>query len=134
MFHRQHISVRKRVGERAYTLSELIVVLAILGMLSMIAVPVYSGVRRATLQSAAVHNAKLVNAARDSYALTIPSAATRWTDAASDEARLQLLVSENLLSGASIDYLAMAGGYSVEVSGALRTKTVLKQEGHALAY
>ena len=108
--------------------------LALIGMLSLIAVPVYSGVRRATLQNAAVQNAKLVNAARESYALTIPAAATSWAAAHGDEARLQLLVTENLLSGTASDYLAMSGGFTMELSGSLRAKTILRQDGYAFAY
>ena len=115
-------------------MAEVIVVVIMLGILAGIAVPVYSGIRRSSLENAAMHHARLVNAARDSFALTVPSAASQWTAAESDEAKLQLLIAQNFLAGSPSDYLAMSGDYSVQLTGALRARTVLLQNGHAIDY
>jgi prepilin-type N-terminal cleavage/methylation domain-containing protein len=122
---------RVRAG---YTLSEIIVVITVIGLLSLIAFPIYTGVRNSSLQGAAMHNAKLVAAARSSYALTVPSAPASWAAATEDKARLELLIGENLLSGTSADYLEMPGGYAVQLSGALRASTLLTKDGHAIQY
>lgn len=119
---------------RAFTMSEIIVVIVVIGLLAMIAVPVYSGIRRSALENAAMHNARLINAARDSFALTIPAAASSWAAAADDEAKLRLLIAENLLAGVPADYLAMTGNYSVQLSGAIRARTVLLRDGNPVDY
>lgn len=115
-------------------MSEIIVVIVVIGLLSMIAVPVYSGIRKSALENAAMHNARLVNAARDSYALTIPSAAPTWISAQDDEARLRLLITENLLPGQPSDYLSMSGNYSLQLPGGVRTRTILVLNGTPLGY
>lgn len=127
-------ALRRRVSRLGYTLSEMIVVIVVIGLLAMIAVPVYSGIRRSSLENAAMHNARLINAARDSYALTIPSAATSWSGAPDDRARLQLLITENLLAGSPDDYLSMSGGYGVQLTGGVRASTVLLHDGTAVTY
>jgi prepilin-type N-terminal cleavage/methylation domain-containing protein len=119
---------------RGYTMSEIIVVITVLGFLAAIVVPVYSGLRRASLENAAVQNVRLVNAARDSYALTIPGAYAQWTSASDDRARLMLLLNENLLAGEPNQYLSMTGEYAVQLSGSLRTKTVLTCKGVNVEY
>ena len=121
-------------GTAGYTMAEIVVVITVMGVLASIIVPVYGGLRRSSLQTAAVHHAKLVNAARDCFALTIPSAYQQWSAAPDDATRLGLLISEHLLSGEAGQYLAMPGDYSLELSGGLRAKTVLKQKGDAIGY
>ena len=121
-------------NRKGFTMSELVVVIAVLGVLSAIVVPVYTGLRQSSLENAAVQHVRLLNAARDAYALTVPAAATAWNDAPDDMARLQLLLSLNLISGEPDQYLTMNGGYSVDLSGGLRQKTVLKCKGVQLAY
>ncbi len=117
-----------------YTISELTVVIVVIGILSLIAVPVYSGIRASSLQTSAMHTASLINAARDAYALTVPSAVNQWATAVSDSDRLQLLISENLLAGSPADYLAMGGNYAVQLTGDVRSRTVLTQDGNAIPY
>ena len=125
---------RRAFGRDGYTMAEIIVVITVLGILGSIVVPVYGGLRRSSLENAATHHVRMVNAARESYALTIPSAHSRWASAEDDTAKLNLLIAENLLGGRAEDYLAMDGGYSVELSGVLRTKTILKKGGVTHAY
>jgi type II secretory pathway pseudopilin PulG len=115
-------------------MAEIVVVIAVMGVLSAVAVPVYSGLRRASLENAAVQNTRLVNAARTAYALTIPAAYAQWESAADDTARLNLLVGENLLAGDAATYLSMNGGYTLELTGSLRTRTILKLNGVGVAY
>lgn len=131
LLRKQQKQGRARAG---YTLSEIIVVITVIGLLSLIAFPIYTGVRNSSLQGAAMQNAKLVAAARSSYALTVPSAPASWAAAVEDKDRLELLIGENLLSGNSTDYLEMPGGYSVQLSGALRASTLLTKDGHAIQY
>lgn len=121
-------------AKRGYTLSEMVVVIVVIGLLAMIAVPVYSGIRRSSLENAAMHNARLINAARDCFALTVPAAATAWGASSDDSARLQLLITENLLAGAPSDYLSMGGGYAVQLTGGVRTSTVLLHDGAPILY
>lgn len=124
----------RRCAARGYTLGEVVVVIAILGILSAVVVPVYSGLRRSSLEMAAMHHARMINAARESFALTVPSASARWTEAADTEARLRLLIDEQLLGGEVADYLNMSGKYAVELNGPLRARTVLTCAGGAVDY
>ena len=124
-------SSRDRCG---YSLGEMAIVIAVMGILAFIAVPVYSGIRTSSLQTAAMHSARLINAARDAYVLTVPTAATQWNASTSDADRLQMLISQNLLSGAPSDYLSMAGNYSVSLSGDVRSPTILTEDNHAIDY
>jgi type II secretory pathway pseudopilin PulG len=116
------------------TVAELIIAVAVVGILALVAVPVFSGVRHASLENAALNNVRLINAARDSFALTNPDAATDWTAASTDEERLRLLIGANLLAGVPSDYSAMPGGYSVQLTGPVRSRTVLLSGGVAVDY
>lgn len=117
-----------------FTISEVAVVIVVMGILALVAVPVFVGIRRASQENAAIHNAKMINAARDGYALTVPSALASWASAADDRSRLALLVSEDLLAGGPDDYLAMDGEYSVTLGADLRARTTLTKAGHAITY
>jgi type II secretory pathway pseudopilin PulG len=103
-------------------------------VLAGVAVPLYSGVRHAAQESAAIHNAKLINAARDAYALTVPAAASTWGAASTDEERLSILIGENLLSGTAGEYLSMQGGYTVQLMGPVRSRTSLLYGGTPVPY
>lgn len=117
-----------------FTLGEVVVVVLVMGILALVAVPVFTGIRRASLQNAASQSARMINAARDSYALTVPSAEPTWMSVSSDGDRLALLVREGLLAGSAGDYLAMEGGYSVSLAGELRARTLLLQAGVPVTY
>jgi prepilin-type N-terminal cleavage/methylation domain-containing protein len=121
-------------GTSGYTLSEMSIVIVVMGVLSLIAVPVYSGIRTSSLQTAAMHNARLINAARNAFALTIPDASGQWLGATTDSDRLKLLIAEDFLAGSPPNYLSMTGNYAVQLSGDLRSPTVLTEEGHAIDY
>ena len=119
---------------RGYTISEMSIVIVVMGILSLIAVPVYNGIRASSLETAAMHDARLINAARDAFALTIPGAASKWNAVAADTDRLQLLIAENLLAGSPVDYLTMSGNYAIQLSGDVRSRTVLMEDGRAIDY
>ena len=119
---------------RGYTMSEMAIVIVVMGILSLIAVPVYNGIRTSTLETAAMHDARIINSARDAFALTVPGAASQWSAAPADTDRLQLLIAENLLAGSPADYLSMSGNYALQLSGNVRSRTVLMEDGHAIDY
>jgi type II secretory pathway pseudopilin PulG len=115
-------------------MAEIIVVIAVIGVLAGVVIPIYTGVREASQEVAAVQSAKLINAARETYALTVPGAQSAWSAAADDNARLQLLIAHNFLGGQPSQYLAMDGNYSVDLSGGLRAATILMRKGAPVAY
>jgi type IV pilus assembly protein PilA len=123
-----------RSENKGFTVAEVVVVIAVLGILSLVAIPQYNSVRRAALQSSAAQNARLVNAARDAYALSIPTAMTDWSATSTDVDRLQLLISAKMLAGSATDFVTMSGDYSVQLSGGIRDRTVLTHGGTPIDY
>jgi prepilin-type N-terminal cleavage/methylation domain-containing protein len=123
----------KKTG-RGFTLSEIMVVIVILGVLSLIAIPVYSGVRKASLESAAMQNTQLINAAKRSFGLTVPNSAAQWAAASTDAAKLQLLISAGLLDGSPAGYLTMPGGYAISLPGGINNRTDLTHDGTPVTY
>lgn len=121
-----------RLPRRGFTLLEILVVIMVIGLLGALVVGGFSNVVPAGREAAAVNKARIVNAARLTYALTVADATTQWSAAASDLDRSTLLVNAGALSGAAPDWLGSAGGYSLTFSGALRAKTVLRDGRGAL--
>jgi hypothetical protein len=101
-------------------------VITIIGLLSSMVVGGFTNVVPAGREAAAVNKARIVNAARLTYAMTVADASTQWANALSDSERSALLVGAGFLTGASADWTWSAGGYSLGLSGSLRAKTVLK--------
>ena len=123
----------KKTG-RGFTLSEIMVAIVILGILALIAMPVYSGVRKASLESAAMQNTQLINAAKRSFGLTVPNSAAQWAAASTDTAKLQLLISTGLLDGSPAGYLTMPGGYAIGLPGGINNRTDLTHDGTSISY
>lgn len=124
-------------GRRAagFTLLEILVVVMVIGLLATMIVGGFSNVVPAGREAAAVNKARIVNAARVTYGLTVPDAAAQWASALTDVDRSTLLVNAGALTGTSTDWLSAAGGYSLNLSGSLQAKTVLRDRGgNALAY
>jgi prepilin-type N-terminal cleavage/methylation domain-containing protein len=120
---------------RGFTLLEILIVIMVIGLLSSMIVGGFTNVVPAGREAAAVNKARIVNAARVTYALTVPDASTQWANALSDSDRSALLVGAGFLNGSATDWTSAAGGYSLSFSGALRTKTVLKDSsGTVLNY
>ena len=109
-----------------FTLLEVLVVIMVIGLLSTLVVGGFTNVVPAGREAAAVNKARIVNAARVTYALTVPDSATQWGNALTDTDRSALLVNAGVLSGSSGDWLTATGGYTLGLSGALKSKTVLK--------
>ncbi|PTX98477.1 type II secretion system protein [Opitutus sp. ER46] len=119
----------------AFTLLEILIVVTMLGLLGTMVVGGFRNVVPAARETAAVNKARVVNAARITYALTVPAAATEWDAALSDAQRCTLLIEAGALTGAPADWLAATGGYSLALTGGLRARTVLRNKaGATLAY
>jgi type II secretory pathway pseudopilin PulG len=124
----------RRSPHRAHTLAELLIVVVLTGLLAGIAVNGFANLLPVGREQAAVGKARLINAARSAYALSVPDASSRWTAAADDASRLALLRDARLLEGEPGDYLSSSGGYSLALSGGLRSPTVLSLHGETVGY
>jgi len=119
---------------QGHTLAELLIVVILTGLLAGIAVNGFANLLPVGREQAAVGKARLLNAARGAYALSVPDAAGRWAAAPDDTSRITLLHDAGLLEGGAQEYLSSSGGYSLGLSGGLRAPTVLTCRGEAVAY
>lgn len=127
--------MRRGTEQRGFTLLEILIVITLIGLLATMVVGGFSNVVPAGREAAAVNKARIVNAARVTYALTTPDASTQWTNALTDSDRAALLVNAGTLSGSASDWLSANGGYALSLTGAVRAKTVLRDStGTALNY
>ena len=127
--------MKRRNSAAGFTLMEVLMVVLVIGLLSTMVVGGFTNVVPAGREVAAVNKARIVNAARLTYGLTVADAATQWSAATSDADRTALLVSAGVLSGSAADWLTATGGYTLSYSGGLKAKTVLKDKaGTVLAY
>lgn len=78
--------------------------------------------------------ARILNAARYSYGLTVADAAQRWEACASDGERVSLLTGARLLEGEAPDYLYSQGGYTLGLGGVLRGRTQVYKNGELVSY
>jgi len=117
-----------------HTLAELLIVVILTGLLAGIAVNGFANLLPVGREQAAVGKARLLNAARGAYALSVPDAAARWAAVPDDASRIALLHDAGLLEGESSDYLSSSGGYTLGLSGGLRVATVLSCRGEPVAY
>jgi prepilin-type N-terminal cleavage/methylation domain-containing protein len=119
----------------AFTLLEILMVVMVIGLLATVMVGGFTNVVPAGREAAAVNKARIINAARVTYALTAPDSATQWAAAMTDTERATLLISAGGLTGTATDWVTAAGGYSLNYSGALRAKTILRDKlGGSLNY
>jgi type II secretory pathway pseudopilin PulG len=118
-----------------FTILEVLLVVVALGLLGSLIVSGFSNVPRAGQDAAAVTKARVINAARLTYSLTVPDAATQWSATVTDLEKTTLLVAAGALNGDAADWLSSPGGYTLSLSGGLQTKTVLRDSaGNALTY
>jgi prepilin-type N-terminal cleavage/methylation domain-containing protein len=118
-----------------FTLLEILMVVIVIGVLTTLMVGGFTNVVPAGREAAAVNKARIINAARVTYALTAPDSATQWAAAVTDAERATLLINAGGLTGTAADWIAAAGGYSFSYGGALRAKTVLRDKsGSSLNY
>jgi prepilin-type N-terminal cleavage/methylation domain-containing protein len=115
----------------AFTLLEMMVVVLVIGVISSLVVGGFSNVIPAGREVAAVNKARVLNAARVTYALVAAEAELQWTAAASDAERCALLINAGVLTGAPGDWTSAAGGYTLALSGAIRARTVLRNSAGA---
>lgn len=122
-------------SKAAFTLLEILIVIVVIGLLGSLVVGGFTNVVPAGREAAAVNKARIVNAARLTFALTVPDAASQWTGAGSDSDRAALLVSAGALNGVAADWVSSAGGYTLGFGGSIRGKTVLRDRtGQVLTY
>lgn len=106
-----------------------------IGLIGSMVVGGFTNIVPAGRESAAVNKARIVNAARLTFALTVPDAGSQWSAALNDTERSALLINAGALTGNASDWLTAGGGYSLTLGGAIRAKTVLKDKtGLALNY
>jgi type II secretory pathway pseudopilin PulG len=128
------VSRPPRIKGAGFTLVEALLVVLLLGILSAVLAGGLGGLVPAGRQEAAVSKARILNAARCSYALLVPSAESQWGAAADDGARIALLVEARVMDGTASGLLSSPGGYTLALSGALRDPTVLRKNGSDLEY
>ena len=123
-------------SRRAFSFMEVMIVVMILGIVAAVTYPLYSKIGDAGRYTTAATRARSIATARESYALTQPNAATAWSTAANDTARVQLLISANLLSGtvSPADYLTSPGGYGIALGTPVRGTTSLTKGGAAVTF
>jgi hypothetical protein len=110
-----------------------VIVMILIGVLGSILVGGFGQLIPVGRQEAALGKARLLDAARCSYALTMPAATETWAGTAGDEARFSLLSGLGILNGAASDYLSSQGGYTLSLAGSLRSSTQVLKDGILLA-
>jgi type II secretory pathway pseudopilin PulG len=115
-------------------LAELIVVILVMGLLTAVVTGGLNRLLPVGRQEAALSKARVLNAARISYALLVPDADAQWNLAADDAARFRLLVDAGVIDGEGAEFMNAAGGYSLSLAGSLRAQTRLIFKGEALSY
>lgn len=123
--------MQPRARAAAFTLFEILLVIVAIGILGTFIVGGFSNVIPAGREAAAVNKARVINAARLTYSLTVPDAAPQWAAAPTDTERATLLVNAGTLAGVPSDWLTAGGGYTLGLTGALKAKTVLRDKGGA---
>ena len=74
------MKLRKMFGERGFTLVEIMIVVAIIGLLAAVAIPNFMKAREKALTNACIANLKQVDGAKTLYHLDEGSAATSVAD------------------------------------------------------
>lgn len=130
----QKSDVESPAKRRAFTLIELLVVVTLLAIIAAVGFPTYRRVVDASRREVAIVQARSVNAARVSFALSVPDANAQWQAAADDTARVNLLIAQQLLSGSASDYVNPPGGYTVRMDGLVRSPCTIMYGGSAIPY
>jgi len=128
------MSNRPSIASKGFTLAELMIAVLMLGLLSGVLVGGLAGLLPTGRQEAAIAKARVLNAARCSYALLVPGAEEQWEAAGSDGARLLLLQEARVLESGSESLLSSPGGYALSLEGSLRQLTLLRLSGAVVDY
>jgi prepilin-type N-terminal cleavage/methylation domain-containing protein len=131
---RLHLGLARRL-KRGFTVAEILLVLAIMGIIGAVGTPMYLNLREAAEQKAAIAKANTLNAAMLAFRDKIADPDTKWTAASSDAAKFTLLVNNGCLPMASTSLTTYAPvGYTYAFSTNLITKVTLKKGTAAVAY
>lgn len=134
MFRSEKFGTVNHSRRDGFTLAELLIVVTLIGLLSALLSGGYRGLLPVARQEVAAGKARALNAARTAYALAVPGAPQAWSASASDADRVALLIAAEVLEGRPEDYLNSPGGYSISVSGSVRSPTILRRQGAEIAY
>ncbi len=126
--------VPERQSRRAFSLAELIVVVVCMGILGSLAAGGIGNLMQVGREEAALGRARLLNAARSSYALSRSDAAQLWSQCGTDQQRFLLLSEAQAIEGSAAEYLSSPGGYTLGLGGPLRGRTQVFRNGEQVVY
>lgn len=123
-----------RTRSLGFSLPELLLVVVLIGLLASVLSGGFAHLIPFGRQEVALGRARLVNAAKSTYALLEPEAFQRWSEAGDDAAKLQLLLDTRILEGSPNDYLHPTVDHALQMPVSLREPCVILRAGTPLTY
>lgn len=122
------------VMKKAFTLLEIIVVIALVGVLAAMVYPSYSGIGPAGREQAAITKAETLNGAIFVYAKRIPNAASNWA-AADNAGKYALLHAQGYLPNMPATLAGFQpAGFTFTLPGALNGRVAITGPSGAVSY
>lgn len=120
-------------SHRGFTLVEVIIVVALAGLLALIAMPFFGGVRESANDAAVSALCEALDQAKQAYRLDSAAAGAAWASAPNDDARYGLInpylpqATPNLHGGPPNGYIP--SGYTVTLNGLSARTTAVGPNG-----